>query len=135
MSQIRSLFINILSQILSILTDKSEEVQTESKKKLLKQLSPIEDSTSKKKEVFGEDDIPELKYYTIIELLHNHYTYEERRTGQIGPEVAKQLSSMSFQEAKELFDAIAVIKMNHKDYIDDEIQGENEIAGKNEVNK
>lgn len=133
MSQIRSLLINILSKILSILTDKSEKTPTESEKKLLKELSPVEDSTSKEKKVFGKEDIPELKYYKIIELLHNHYAHEEQRTGQIGPEIAKQLSSMSFKEVKELFDMITMIKMNHKDYIDGEIQEENEIADKEGV--
>ena len=154
MLRIRLFFINILSQILSIFTHHLGKLQTnkhflqkriefnpqEAQKKGEEMLSKdfeiakkLKNSTLKEKKVFGKEDIPELKYYKIIELLHNHYAHEEQRTGQIGPEVAKQLSSMSFKEVKELFDIITTIKMNHKDYIDGEIQEENEIADKEGV--
>lgn len=122
MSKIRSLLINFVSIILSVLTDKRVVIDNEVT------LSGTLDSANghahqaadSDKQVFGKNNIPELSYSRMIELLNSHYIYEQRKTGQIGRETAKQLSSMNFEQIKALFDAIMKVKISHKDYIDDE---------------
>ena len=76
MSKIRSLLINFVSIILSVLTDKRVVIDNEVT------LSGTLDSANghahqaadSDKQVFGKNNIPELSYSRMIELLNSHYT-------------------------------------------------------------